>query len=180
MANVIVSPVQINQNAQGVTIEYAQTNFLTALPVSLAAVFGGVNTVSPNGNGSDVFVYNLPRFTKQPLRIYLENTFTAKVITANTVTAGLNPSIHLYPNGVQTLPGQTTIRFDGRGAQNEFFPIIGVKNLGLDALSTISVGELTFIYAFNNADFSSSALFAPSLVTNQIVLYPNLTVHVQY
>lgn len=144
MANVIVNPVQISQNAQGVTIEFAQSNFFTASPASLAEVFGGVITVSPNGAALNVFVYNLPRFTKQPRRIYLENTFTAKAIITNTVTVGLNPSIHLYPNGIQTLLGQTTIRFDGRGAQNEFFPIYGVKDLGLDALSTISVGELTF------------------------------------
>jgi len=180
MANVIVSPVQINQNAQGVTIEYAQTNFLTPVPISLALLFGGVNTLAPNGNAADSFVYNLPRFTRRPRSIYLENLFTAKAITSNTVTAGLNPSIHLYVNSVQSLPGQTTIRFDGRGAQNEFLPISGKKNLGMDALSKITVGQLTFIYSFNNADFSSSALFAPSLVVNQIALYSNMTVHVQY
>jgi len=179
MAEIAVSPVQIASNARGLAVEFANTQFADA-PLSLALIFGGANTVSPNSNSANQFTFSMPRFTNKAKAIIVKTKFTAKVISANTVRVELNPAIHLFLNEVQTIPAASTILFDGRGARNEFLPVDGEKFTGLDTLSKISIGQLSVTYGFNNSDFSTSALYAPSLVTNNLIVYMGLSVHVQY
>lgn len=179
MADILINPVKITNNLTGLKVEYPIQSLGTIAPVSLASLFFGLNTVTPNSS-ADRFVYTLPRFNKPAQSVELQTLFKAKALTQNTVTAGLDPAIHLYLHSVTSGAATPEILYDGNGSLNDFLPVDGRKYTGLNTLSNLTLGSLQIGYSFNNSDFASSALFAPSLANNQIFVDFYLAVHVSY